>query len=332
MTHTIKQNSDINVWGAVLGDALSRLRLVSDIKIVANGNNPPTVQAGTNFQIYGTDTFTSSPATPTGNNVYPANTSLTYYLDSVIFELADQTFAWNTAASATSAGIPAKSNSTTYYLFCNGGQDVDSTSRGKGKYGVSTNAPTYDAVKKGWYSSDGLVLLMFKTDGSGNVLTTAGNYLILNQLNLGDIDIVDLKSANTAGGTFTSGADRTRDLNTVIYQSIFNASLASNQITLPEGIYYINASAPGWRVANHQSKLYNTTNSTSLLTGTSEYNSTSPTASSRSIINGIFTLSASSVLEIRHRGNTTQNTDGFGYPANLGNNEIYTIVHISKLK
>lgn len=181
MTHTGKQNSEINVFGAVIGDALSRLRLVTDIKIVANGNNPPTVQAGTNFQVYGTDTFTSSPATSTGNNVYPSNTSLTYYLDSVIFELADQTFAWNTAASATSAGIPTVSNSTTYYLFCNGGQDVDSTSRGKGKYGVATNAPTYDDVKKGWYSSDGLVLLMFKTDGSGNVLTTGSNWWIYDQ-------------------------------------------------------------------------------------------------------------------------------------------------------
>lgn len=169
-SRTGKQNSEINVFGAVLGDALSRLRLVTDIKIVANGNNPPTVQAGTNFQVYGTDTFTSSPATPTLNNVYPANTSLTYYLDSVIFEIADQTFAWNTAASATSAGIPAKSNSTVYFLFCNGGQDVDSTSRGKGKYGVSTNAPTYDTVKKGWYSADGLVIGTFRTDGSGNVI------------------------------------------------------------------------------------------------------------------------------------------------------------------
>lgn len=172
-TRTGKQNSEINVFGAVLGDAFLPNLGAQNIIVAANGNNPPTVKQYTSFYVYGTDTFTSPTSPATGNAVYPANTSLTYLLASVISEPADQTFAWGTAAGATSAGIPSKSNSTVYYLFCSGSQDVDSTSRGKGLYGVSTNAPTWSDLKQGWYSSDGRVLAKFTTDGSGNVTLNA---------------------------------------------------------------------------------------------------------------------------------------------------------------
>jgi hypothetical protein len=45
------------------------------------------------------------------------------------------------------------------------------------------------------------------------------------------------------GGTSTSSYTK-RDLNTVVTNEIAGASLSSNQITLPSGTYYINASAP----------------------------------------------------------------------------------------
>lgn len=48
----------------------------------------------------------------------------------------------------------------------------------------------------------------------------------------------------THGGTFTAGAWRTRDLNTVLTNTISGASLSNNQITLPAGKYYVEASAP----------------------------------------------------------------------------------------
>lgn len=168
-TRQAKATSDINVWGAVNNDAMFPCLQDDKILIVANSNNPPTVQAYTKFYVYGTDVFTAPSSPATGNNVYPASGVLTYLDAYSVFELADQTFVWNTAASGTSAGIPSKANSTTYYLFCTGSQDVDATSRGKGLYGVSTNAPTWSDLKDGWYSSDGKVICRFTTDGSGNV-------------------------------------------------------------------------------------------------------------------------------------------------------------------
>ena len=58
------------------------------------------------------------------------------------------------------------------------------------------------------------------------------------------LHIQDQKPQGTHGGTFTSGAWRTRDLNTVLTNTITGASLATNQITLPAGKYYVEADVP----------------------------------------------------------------------------------------
>ena len=68
------------------------------------------------------------------------------------------------------------------------------------------------------------------------------------------LHIRDEKAQNTAGGTFTSGAWRTRDLNTVKTNEITGASLAANQITLPAGTYWVEWSAPAYVVNQNQSK------------------------------------------------------------------------------
>lgn len=166
-----KTTSDIKVWGPVLNDAMRPLLATDQLLIVPDSNNPPKVLSGTKFYVWNTDTYLTPLSPATGNVAYPVNTNVTYPIPYVVFEQADVTFSWNTAAGATSAGIPVKSNSTLYYLFCSATQDVDSTSIGKGKYGVSTNAPTYDYTKNGWYSSDGKVLARFYVDGSGNVIS-----------------------------------------------------------------------------------------------------------------------------------------------------------------
>ena len=52
----------------------------------------------------------------------------------------------------------------------------------------------------------------------------------------------DEKSSGTSGGNFSSGSYVTRTLNTSLTNEISGASLSSNQITLPSGTYYIQAS------------------------------------------------------------------------------------------
>jgi len=64
--------------------------------------------------------------------------------------------------------------------------------------------------------------------------------------------INDTKSSGTHGGTFSSGAWRTRDLNTIVSDTGGHASLSSNQITLEAGTYECFISCPAFDVENHK--------------------------------------------------------------------------------
>lgn len=142
--------------------------------------------------------------------------------------------------------------------------------------------------------------------------------------------ICDQKTQGTNGGTFTSGADRTRDLNTEIFDPDGIVSISSNRFTLAAGTYLIKWSAPAMRVGGHQSFLYNYSDTSEIQRGTtgittsSSYKvATSTTGYAR------VTITANKSFEIRHRGTTSRTSDGFGVAANFGV-EIYTVVEIYK--
>lgn len=140
--------------------------------------------------------------------------------------------------------------------------------------------------------------------------------------------VVDEKAQNTQGGAFSSGAWRTRDLNTVKVNTITGASVASNQVTLPAGTYWLDGSAPSLQTGAHKTRIYNTTTSASLIEGTSEFSqSSSAAAVSRSFVSGSITLAAASVLEFQHYAGTTRLTDGFGTASNLAA-EVYAQLRI----
>lgn len=141
------------------------------------------------------------------------------------------------------------------------------------------------------------------------------------------LHVRDEKAQNTQGGTFTSGAWRTRDLNTSKVNTITGASLGSNQITLPAGTYFIEASAPALLVDAHQAKLYNVTDTADVIIGTSEYSGTADSVGGRSHVIGQFTLSAAKTLELQHRCATTRATNGFGAAGNF-TTEVYSEVKI----
>lgn len=144
----------------------------------------------------------------------------------------------------------------------------------------------------------------------------------------------DEKAANTAGGTFTQGADRTRTINTVVVNTIAGASLASDQITLPAGTFLIVASAPGHLTGQHRAWLYNVSDSATTILGTSEYtlNTSGGNIQTRSWVVGAFTIAASKTFEIRHRCAATRATDGYGIAVNFNSaNEVYTTALIWKV-
>lgn len=167
MTRFPKSGTDINVWALTLADVL-RVIGQENIIIEANGNNPPTVKAGSKFLVYKEHSYLIPDTLPTGNNVYPADTAVTTPISEAIFLSADVPFAWSTG------GVPAKTNSTQYFIVCSGGEDVDETSQGKGVFDVQTLAETggvtFDELKGGWYTASGeRAIAKFYVDGSGNV-------------------------------------------------------------------------------------------------------------------------------------------------------------------
>lgn len=138
----------------------------------------------------------------------------------------------------------------------------------------------------------------------------------------------DEKAQNTAGGTFTSGAWRTRDLNVESVDTDGIVSLSSNQFTLPAGSYRIRALVPGYAVDSHQARLQNITDATTELVGSSESAGTgSGLAQTLSVIAGEFTIQSAKTFEIQHQAETTGTTSGFGAPANF-TTEVYTTVEL----
>jgi hypothetical protein len=153
------------------------------------------------------------------------------------------------------------------------------------------------------------------------------------QISLGSarqiMHVQDRKAAGTDGGTFTSGAWRTRTLNTQVTNTITDASLATNQITLPAGTYEVQASAPTHSVGLNKLKLVNITDTTDLLNGTSVTDGDS--VGSLAVLSGVITLTAAKVIELQHRCSGGQPTTGFGQASGFSTTEVYSEVMIKKL-
>ena len=144
----------------------------------------------------------------------------------------------------------------------------------------------------------------------------------------------DVKPSGTAGGTATAGVYQTRTLNTLVDNTGFVASLASNQFTLPAGTYDIYATAPASCCNSHKIKLRNTTDSSDSLMGSVAYFNASSGfyGQTDSVIRGTISISNQKTFEIQHRVETTRNTDGLGGGTSFGDNNVFTQVAITKIK
>jgi hypothetical protein len=144
----------------------------------------------------------------------------------------------------------------------------------------------------------------------------------------------DVKASGTPGGTATSGSYQTRTLNTLSDPSGIVTSLASNQFTLPAGEYYIEASAPVYYTNAHKIKIRNITDSTDAIIGTAvrALASGGDGDSTPAILSGYISISNSKTFELQHRVSSTWATTGFGIACSFGDNEVYALVKITKVK
>ena len=149
------------------------------------------------------------------------------------------------------------------------------------------------------------------------------------------LHVQDQKTQNTHGGDFTSGAWRTRDLNTVLTNTIPGASLASNQITLPAGKYYAEVILTNYSstdMGTIQAKIYDATGLADIAVGLSarvNFLASGTAASFASSMATLFDLSEESDIEVQQRCQNTMSL-GFGFAANL-TTEVYSDIRIWRI-
>lgn len=171
-----------------------------------------------------------------------------------------------------------------------------------------------------------------KTGGNIAALTAAEVNAILGGSVLPWALITDVKATGVEGGSATGGATKLRALNTITGMTGYGdwIELSSPYFALAPGTYYIEASAPGHRVGSHQIWLRNNSLSSNVLIGTSEF-ANSAYGHSRSFVQGFFTVTnAAHAYCIWHYTGSTQNNDGLGRASGSGQNEVYTMVKITK--
>jgi len=147
--------------------------------------------------------------------------------------------------------------------------------------------------------------------------------------------LIDRKNPSVDGGTATSGAWRDRDLNTVAHAASWcSLNAGTGEYTLNAGTYHVWAKAPASRVGRHQARLYNVTAGATVAfgEGTSQCTGTGVDVVTNSEIDCVFTITATSTFKIQHQVANNQAGNGWGWAANFGTNERYTVVEIGRVK
>lgn len=144
--------------------------------------------------------------------------------------------------------------------------------------------------------------------------------------------VEDRKTNGTNGQAITSGAWRTRDLNTIAHDTGSLASLSSSRLTLSAGVYLAMIQAPlgeGGNTMFLRSRLHNVTDDVTVLDGLNSRRGGQSNLMVNSTVWGIFTIAASKELEIQSRVNTSNIRTGAAN--SFGTHETYTQAIFLKL-
>ena len=141
--------------------------------------------------------------------------------------------------------------------------------------------------------------------------------------------IADQKTSGTDGGTFTSVAWRTRDLNTEVTDVDNIVSISSNHFTLQAGTYLIKARATGYDCDRHQLRIRNITDASTVRFGISNFVNQTYNVFSTAVVVGRTTISGAKVFELQHQAQSTKTTFGLGVASNF-TTEVFAEVEIYK--
>lgn len=174
--------------------------------------------------------------------------------------------------------------------------------------------------------TSGQVLVSDGTDPAWAKLVATNLGTALASIPVDYVLVKDVKTTGTAGGTFTSGAWRTRDMNVELADTGGHSAVAANQVTLQAGTYRVKGRAVGYKCDNHQVRIYNATDAAAIAIGTNARSAAVDDVPTYSEAEGYFTLAAAKAIELQHQCQTTRATDGFGLANSFGSNECYAVL------
>jgi hypothetical protein len=171
---------------------------------------------------------------------------------------------------------------------------------------------------------------------SGQVLTSAGSGAVPTWttpaagLFESVAAVTDRKAAGTSAGSSVSGTWSTRVLNHELFDPDGIVSLSSNQFTLGAGTYYVEWAVPIHDPSYAKTRLYNATDSVTVLDGEGLYSA--PSLDLTVWFRGLarFTIASSKAFEIQYRAYSSEASYGLGISTNTGDYEYYTTVRIFK--
>lgn len=172
--------------------------------------------------------------------------------------------------------------------------------------------------------------------GAGAALTWNGSAFVWAIPAAPCVVVRDVKASGTQGGAFSSGAWRIRTLNTLALTHPGSATLAGNAVTLAAGTWFCHLAVPAYRVDRHKARLWNITDGSTQLVGSSSRSETDNGWNvSHSIITGMITIAAAKMFQIEHRCETSNGSDssgqGMGVASGWSVDEVYTVGHFFKL-
>lgn len=228
---------------------------------------------------------------------------------------------------------------TTYYGTRAGRRIVDLPTIGidGGGTGATTAAAAFDGIKQSATDTyTGVVELattaevVTGTDTSRAVTAAGVTAFAQTWGHAPDVIVEDQQTSGTPAGASTAGAFETRPLNTLVRNVGTLASLASNQVTLPAGTYYIEASAPLYQSAGGKLKLRNVTDSTDAFFGDSGAAPVGVISTTTLLGCGVVTIAAAKAFSIQVRVATTKTVDGWGPAVSFGT-ETYARMKVWKI-
>ena len=138
----------------------------------------------------------------------------------------------------------------------------------------------------------------------------------------------DVKASGSNSGTPTANVWNTRDLNTVIVDAASIVSLASNQITIAAGSYYVEAIAAALYADRQRLRVRDITNSADLAEGVNAFFTSQ---GGLTLCRGAFTVAGTTVIELQEYMTNSLGANGFGTSFSVvGMSEIFSEVNLRK--